>query len=262
MPHDHLLTSRYIFLPHSYFCFRITDVGSPLWHFNEQTNPIPQRADLCVLVMAKAPNEGDFPLDQPPVGGLPDLNEEIARSAPHEAIMSELSSCVETIFEEVGTQVPLEEGRSLHDFTQTQVLWDGEGEGEDTLQDIFGTYVEEGEESEFVRTAANLARKYRHAEVGEPERTDPEDPVVEPEAHSMKYLEGTEENDGVKEAGPSSSRKHKRWDDDSGGYGVSPDPVEIIYEGDAQTCPADVDKMRSRYPSLQIEIPRPPIPVG
>ncbi|KAI4973292.1 hypothetical protein ZWY2020_029000 [Hordeum vulgare] len=98
-----------------------------LWHFNEQTNPIPQRADLDVLVMAKAPNEGDFPLDQPPVGGLPDLREEIARSAPHEAILSELSSRVETIFEEVGTQVPLEEGQSLHDFTQTQVLWDGEG---------------------------------------------------------------------------------------------------------------------------------------
>ncbi|KAI5009186.1 hypothetical protein ZWY2020_010234 [Hordeum vulgare] len=32
-----------------------------LWHFNEQTNPIPQREDLDVLVMAKAPNEGDFP---------------------------------------------------------------------------------------------------------------------------------------------------------------------------------------------------------
>ena len=240
-----------------------------LWHFNEQTNPIPQRADLDVLVMAKAPNEGDFPLDQPPVGGLPDLREEIARSAPHEAILSELSSRVETIFEEVGTQVPLEEGQSLRDFTQTQVLWDGEGEGEDTLQDIFRAYLEEGEESEFVRTAANLARKYRHAELGEPETPDPEDPVVEPEAHSMKSLEGTEANDGVKEAGPSSSRKRKRWDDDSGsedddsvGSGVSPDPVEIIYEGDAQTCPADVDKMRSRYPSLQIEIPRPPIPVG
>ena len=27
-PHDHLLTERYLFLPHSYFGFRITDVGS------------------------------------------------------------------------------------------------------------------------------------------------------------------------------------------------------------------------------------------
>ncbi|KAI4989036.1 hypothetical protein ZWY2020_036353 [Hordeum vulgare] len=178
--------------------------------------------------MAKAPNEGDFPLDQPPVGGLPELREEIARSAPHEAILSELSSRVETIFEEVGTQVPLEEGQSLPDFTQTQVLWDGEGEGEDTLQDIFRAYL----------TAANLARKYRHAELGEPETPDPEDPVVEPEAHSMKSLEGTEANDGVKEAGPSSSRKRKRWDDysgseddDSGGSRVSPDPVEIILKG-------------------------------
>ena len=204
-------------------------------------------ADLNVLVMANAPNEGDFPLDQPPVGGVPDLREEIARSAPHEAIMSELSSRVELIFKEVGTQVPLEEGQSLRDFTKTQVLWDGEGEGEDTLQDIFLAYLEEGEESEFVVTASNLARKYRHAELGEPETPDPQDPVAEPEAHSM---EDTESNDWIKEAGPSSSRKRKRWDDDSGsedddsgGPGVSPDPIEIIFEGDAQTSPADAERL-------------------
>ncbi|KAI5007582.1 hypothetical protein ZWY2020_054642 [Hordeum vulgare] len=115
------------------------------------------------------------------------------------------------------------------------VLWDGDGEGEDTLQDIFRVYLEEGEESEFVRTATNLARKYHHTELGEPETPDPEDPVVEPEAHSMESLEGKEANYGAKEAGPYFSRKHKRWDDDlgsedddSGGSGVSPDPVEII----------------------------------
>ncbi|KAI5022082.1 hypothetical protein ZWY2020_058812 [Hordeum vulgare] len=71
-----------------------------LWHFNEQTSPIPQRADLDVLVMANPPNEGDFPLDQHPVDGSLDLREEIARSAPHETILSELSSSVETIFKE------------------------------------------------------------------------------------------------------------------------------------------------------------------
>ncbi|VAH23506.1 unnamed protein product [Triticum turgidum subsp. durum] len=49
-----------------------------LWHFNEQTNPIPQRIDLNVLVMTNAPNRGDFLIDQPPVGGLPDLQQEMA----------------------------------------------------------------------------------------------------------------------------------------------------------------------------------------
>ncbi|KAE8776165.1 hypothetical protein D1007_51201 [Hordeum vulgare] len=125
----------------------------------------------------------------------------------------------------------------LIDTLANDVLWDGEGEGEDTLQDIFRVYLEEGEESEFVRTAANLARKYHHAELGEPETPDPEDPAVEPEAHSMESLEGKEANDGVKEAGPSSSRKRKRWDDDSGGSGVSSDPVEIIYKGTHKPVP-------------------------
>ncbi|KAF7042781.1 hypothetical protein CFC21_052284 [Triticum aestivum] len=78
-----------------------------LWHFNEQTNPIPQRIDLNVLVMTNAPNEGDFPIDQPPIGGLTDLLLEITHAAHPSDIIAELTSKVERIFHEVGTPLPL-----------------------------------------------------------------------------------------------------------------------------------------------------------
>ncbi|KAI4999200.1 hypothetical protein ZWY2020_060061 [Hordeum vulgare] len=184
-------------------------------------------------------DEGDSAQTNLPLAACP-TSEEIARSAPHEAILSELSSRVETIFEEVGTQVPLEEGQSLRDFTQTQVLWDGEGEGEDTLQDIFRAYRKRERKASSLEPP-NLARKYRHG-ARRAETPDPEDPVVEPEAHSMKSLEGMKQMMGLRRQARL-LRKRKRWDDDSGskmmirGSGVSPDPVEIIYEGDAQTCP-------------------------
>ncbi|VAI12730.1 unnamed protein product [Triticum turgidum subsp. durum] len=74
-----------------------------LWHFNEQTNLIPQRIDLNVIFMTNAPNEGDFPIDQPPIGGLPDLQQEMAHAAHPEDIIAELTSKVERIFHEVGT---------------------------------------------------------------------------------------------------------------------------------------------------------------
>ncbi|XBI71836.1 hypothetical protein VPH35_065946 [Triticum aestivum] len=92
-----------------------------LWHFNEQTNPIPQRIvhgtttkiirtifpNLNVLVMTNAPNEGDFPIDQPPIGGLTDLLLEITHAAHPSDIIAELTSKVERIFHEVGTPLPL-----------------------------------------------------------------------------------------------------------------------------------------------------------
>ncbi|CAI9274218.1 unnamed protein product [Lactuca saligna] len=37
------LTSRYLFLPHSYFGFRLTDLGSRFMAFPKRKNPIPQR---------------------------------------------------------------------------------------------------------------------------------------------------------------------------------------------------------------------------
>ncbi|KAJ6427951.1 hypothetical protein OIU84_023371 [Salix udensis] len=45
-PHDarnNGLTSRYLILPHSYFGFRIMDLGWRLWHFHYKKNPISQR---------------------------------------------------------------------------------------------------------------------------------------------------------------------------------------------------------------------------
>ncbi|VAH53915.1 unnamed protein product [Triticum turgidum subsp. durum] len=266
-----------------------------LWHFNEQTNPIPQRivhgttieiirtifrsvillfiaipsfglalivlimafvvlfgvqgiafhlgnenvADLNVLVMTNAPNEGDFPIDQPPVGGLPDLQQEMAHAAHPEDIIAELTSKVERIFHEVGTPLPLEEGESARSFTENHVLWNSEGG--DTLQQIFFDYTEAGDASEFVAIATNLAKRFRRAELGEPDSPDPDAPLEEQEAHSTGSPESTKATDGANEAGPSSSQKRKRWDDDSGsedddsgGPGESPDPVEIVYEGDAQ----------------------------
>ena len=127
-----------------------------------------ENVGLGVLQMAE--NGGD-PGDLPPVGGFPDLREEIARSASPEAILSELSSCVERIFSEVGTAIPLGECQSVREFTETMVLWHGEG-GE-TLNEIFLDYIEAGPESEFVAVATNLARKFRHAERGEPDTPDP-----------------------------------------------------------------------------------------
>ena len=193
-----------------------------------------ENVGIGVLQMAE---NGGFPLGQPEpeVGRLPDLQQEMADAAHPEDIIAELTSEVERVFHEVGTPIPLEKGESSQSFTENQVLWHSEG-GE-TLQQIFLDFREAGDASEFVTAATNLARKFRHAELGEADTPDPEDPVVEPEAESQ---EGTEANE-VKEAGPSSSRKRKRWfddsgseDDDSGGPGESPDPVEMIYEGDPQ----------------------------
>ncbi|KAJ6392674.1 hypothetical protein OIU77_022215 [Salix suchowensis] len=45
-PHDarnNGFTSPYLILPHSYFGFRIMDLGWRLWHFHYKKNPIPQR---------------------------------------------------------------------------------------------------------------------------------------------------------------------------------------------------------------------------
>ncbi|CAM0948046.1 unnamed protein product [Alopecurus aequalis] len=188
-----------------------------------------ENVGLGVLRMSE--NGGD-PVDLPPVGGFPDLREEIALAASPEAILSELSSCVERILSEVGTAIPLGECQSVREFTETMVLWHGEG-GE-TLNEIFLDYIEAGPESEFVAVATNLARKFRHAERGEPDTPDPQAPV-EPEDHSMEEGEDTFQNG----EGPSSSKKRKvldeSSDDDSGGDstpGESPDPVEITYEGD------------------------------
>ena len=118
-------------------------------------------------------------------------------------------------------------------------MWSSEGG--DTLQQIFSDYTEAGDASEFVAIATNLAKRFRRAELGEPDSPDPDAPLEEQEAHSTGSPESTKANDGANEAGPSSSRKRKRWDDDSGsedddsgGPGESPDPVEIVYEGDAQ----------------------------
>lgn len=102
----------------------------------------------------------------------------------------------------------------MRDFVETQVLW--HGNDRETLEEIFRDYQDFGEESEFVTVTTNLARKFHHAEVGEPETPDPDAPVVEPEAHSMESGEGTEAN-LVKEEGPSSSKKRKGRDEDSGG---------------------------------------------
>jgi hypothetical protein len=76
-----------------------------------------------------------------------------------------------------GRTLESEDGRSLREFVEDDVLWHGGDRL--ALQRIWIDFQEFGEGSEFLIAADNLLRKYEHAARDEPDTPDPDAPPVE-----------------------------------------------------------------------------------
>jgi len=218
-------------------------------------------------LVARTPNGTDrpiFPSDSAAGGppepddgeeapiGLPDDPNQIAPGDPEE-IIDDLTSNLDRILRNTGRTLESEDGRSLREFVEDDVLWHG---GDLlALQRIWIDFQENPEGSPFWVAADNLLRKYQHAARDEPDTPDPDAaPPVEAdsppvEADSPQSGGGGQDNlmgrtsievdspplqdqKGAGEAGtsggPPESRRRKREDDDSGDDDSGGDPTPIV----------------------------------